>query len=55
MSDPSKCRECGKTFYRFTPDGHRALGSLTMIRIDPKVYFCTLRCAAKYGVKAVPS
>lgn len=55
MSAASTCKECGKRFFRFTPDGKRALGSLTMITIDPKAYFCTLRCAAKYGVKAVPA
>lgn len=53
MSASSKCRQCGKTFWRFTPDGKRALGSLTLIQIDPNCYFCTLRCAAAYGVKAV--
>ena len=52
MSAPSKCLQCGKTFFRFTPDGNRALGSLTMIFADPDCFFCTLRCAARYGILA---
>lgn len=52
MSATSTCKHCGRRFFRFTPDGKRALGSLTLIRIDPNGHFCTLRCAAKYGVIA---
>lgn len=53
QSPSSKCKNCGKTFWRLTPDGHRAVGSLAMLRIDPRANFCKLRCAAAYGVKAV--
>ena len=52
MISPSACKNCGKRFFCFTNDGKRALGSLTLIRIDHHRHFCTLQCAAKYGVKA---
>lgn len=50
----SICRECGKRFWRLTPDGHRIQGSLRLAKMDPGRFFCTLRCAAVFGIKAVP-
>jgi hypothetical protein len=59
----STCRQCGKPVPIYKndctfPDGkvwHRTgarSGSTRMMSIDPNKYFCTLRCAAMFGVRA---
>lgn len=49
----NKCRMCGRAFRAFSPDGNRDVRSLTLVRVDPLGYFCTMRCAAMRGVVAV--
>lgn len=51
------CVECGGRFYLFQlkpwSDGSpRAARSNDLHHMDPHGQFCTLRCAASYGVRA---
>jgi hypothetical protein len=60
------CLQCGKPIPRYAGDYYypdipgaaparrvgRRMGSTDMLIIDPDDLFCTLRCAARYGVAA---
>lgn len=50
----SKCLQCHTKMPKFltTLDGKLGSRSNSISSIDRKGYFCTLRCAAKYGFKA---
>lgn len=62
MTDPTGfCFQCGARigplFMRPTPDfpkGDTPTRSSSIHAMDPKGYFCRLRCAARYGVRAAP-
>lgn len=50
----NKCLECGKKLPKenFQDEEKRIpTRSFDLSRIDPDMFFCTLRCAAKYGVR----
>lgn len=51
-----RCLWCGKKMpgSLLTTDGKRYTRSVSISRIDKDGIFCTLRCAAKYGVVAAP-
>ena len=49
----SACRQCGKEVGAlFTKDGLRPRRGFDMTQIDPTGLFCTMRCAARFGVSA---
>jgi hypothetical protein len=60
MAEPTgRCFQCGAPigalFMRPTPDfpaGDTPTRSGSIHAMDPTGYFCKLRCAARYGVKA---
>jgi hypothetical protein len=47
------CRQCGKPFRLRTVDGLRYARSLVLSRMDKEGLFCTLACAAEYGITAI--
>lgn len=56
------CRQCGREIATFKSDAKFSDGKVwartgtrlgDIANIDPNRYFCTLRCAARFGVQAV--
>lgn len=53
MKKLTHCLQCGRKLPELTQkDSPVSTRGLAMKIIDPDVLFCTMRCAAKYGVKA---
>ena len=49
---PHCCLQCGKKGFRHvTADNRRANGSIWMLTRDKHCLFCSMRCAAKYGIE----
>ena len=44
------CLQCGKRVNHCVKDGQRPNGSAWMKHMDNKDLFCTMRCAAMYGL-----
>ncbi len=50
------CVQCGgRVGPKRTKDGKRVVGSVGMLRYDTKHWFCSMRCAAAYGIRAAQS
>lgn len=50
------CIRCGKPVVRRYADGSVALNISSQLKaIDPRGFFCTLSCAAQFGVNAAES
>lgn len=51
IPEVGRCKQCGKLVGPlFTKDGKRPRRGFDMTHIDPQGLFCTMRCAAKFGV-----
>jgi len=46
------CRQCGRLFRVRSVDGLRFARSIVLSHIDKEGLFCTLACAATYGITA---
>lgn len=48
----SICIECGREVRKPTKSGLDFSRGMDMSMIDPQRFFCTMRCAARFGAKA---
>jgi len=50
MNQSPKCQTCKRPVRRVKDKHGNAAGSMDLDRMDPDQFFCTIRCAAKFGI-----